>query len=106
MTSEKNKILVHVAGARLKAGKQQYSSRRTRSKVDEVRDVLANVVVCHIPVHQFDYQQKVGSLFASKQSFILPKKLDTHCTHPRKDAAQYFCTWRLVAFCMFDTRTE
>ncbi|BDA40723.1 DNA-directed RNA polymerase III subunit RPC2 [Coccomyxa sp. Obi] len=45
-------------GSRLKAGKQQYSSRRSRSKVDEVRDVLANVVVCHIPVHQFDYQQK------------------------------------------------
>lgn len=34
--------------------------RRTRSKVDEARDILANVVLCHVPVLHFDYQQKVG----------------------------------------------
>ena len=37
--------------------------RRTRSRVDEARDILANVVLCHVPVVAFDYQQKVrGSL--------------------------------------------
>lgn len=34
-------------------------TRRTRSRVDEARDILANVVLCHVPVVQFDYQQKV-----------------------------------------------
>lgn len=34
--------------------------RRTRSKVDEAREILANVVLCHVPVVHFDYQQKVG----------------------------------------------
>jgi DNA-directed RNA polymerase III subunit RPC2 len=33
--------------------------RRTRSRVDEARDILANVVLCHVPVVHFDYQQKV-----------------------------------------------
>lgn len=57
-----------VPGSRVKAGKQQYSSRRSRSKVDEARDILANVVVCHIPVPQYDFQQKVGTLLASYSS--------------------------------------
>lgn len=35
-------------------------ARRTRSKVDEARDILANVVLCHVPVLHFDFQQKVG----------------------------------------------
>lgn len=35
--------------------------RRTRSKVDEAREILANVVLCHVPVVHFDYQQKVGA---------------------------------------------
>lgn len=34
-------------------------TRRTRSKVDEARDILANVVLCHVPVVTFDFQQKV-----------------------------------------------
>ncbi|KAL4539453.1 hypothetical protein Ndes2437B_g02173 [Nannochloris sp. 'desiccata'] len=34
-------------------------SRRTRSAVDEARDILANVVLCHVPVIAFDYQKKV-----------------------------------------------
>ena len=33
--------------------------RRTRSRVDEAREILANVVLCHVPVVAFDYQQKV-----------------------------------------------
>ena len=34
-------------------------SRRTRSVVDETRDILANVVLCHVPVVSFNYSQKV-----------------------------------------------
>lgn len=54
----------------MKAGKQQYSSRRSRSKVDEARDILANVVVCHIPVLQYDFQQKVRSLCSAISSLV------------------------------------
>ena len=39
-------------------------SRRTRSAVDEARDILANVVLCHVPVVAFDYQKKVTYLAA------------------------------------------
>jgi len=35
-----------------------FSSRRTRSAVDETRDILANVLLCHVPVVSFDYSQK------------------------------------------------
>ena len=34
-------------------------TRRSRSLVDEARDILANVVLCHVPVVAFDYQKKV-----------------------------------------------
>lgn len=34
-------------------------ARRSRSPVDEARDILANVVLCHVPVVAFDYQKKV-----------------------------------------------
>ena len=32
---------------------------RARPKVDEARDILANVVVCHVPVVHYNFQQKV-----------------------------------------------
>ncbi len=32
---------------------------RARPKVDEARDILANVVVCHVPVIHYNFQQKV-----------------------------------------------
>jgi DNA-directed RNA polymerase III subunit RPC2 len=41
---------------------RQMFHRRTRSKVDEARDILANVVLCHVPVVMFNFQQKVASL--------------------------------------------
>eukprot|EP00889_Picochlorum_renovo_P005632 jgi/Picre1/32662/NNA_008008.t1 len=34
-------------------------SRRTRSAVDEARDILANVILCHVPVVAFDYSEKI-----------------------------------------------
>ncbi len=100
--------LVHLAGSRLKAGKQQYSSRRTRSKVDEVRDVLANVVVCHIPVHQFDYQQKVGSFFVSGAVLYVCQRsagLTTHALGQSYLQQHSPCMWRFIALCMSDTVT-
>lgn len=34
--------------------------RRTRSRVDEVRDILANVILCHVPVMAFNFSKKVS----------------------------------------------
>jgi DNA-directed RNA polymerase III subunit RPC2 len=28
-------------------------------QVDEARDILAHVVLCHVPVHKYNFQQKV-----------------------------------------------
>lgn len=39
-------------------------SRRTRSAVDETRDILANVILCHVPVENFDYSDKMAYLAA------------------------------------------
>jgi DNA-directed RNA polymerase III subunit RPC2 len=36
-----------------------FGSRRGRSRVDEARDILASVVLSHVPVPQYDFQQKV-----------------------------------------------
>eukprot|EP00983_Pelagomonas_calceolata_P105515 1159137-Pelagomonas_calceolata.AAC.2 len=35
---------------------------RRKSKVDEARDILANVVVCHVPVVRYNFQQKQAVL--------------------------------------------
>lgn len=45
-------------------------TRKTRSQLDEVRDILANVVVCHVPVVQFNYQRKVTYLAAMLRRMI------------------------------------
>ena len=51
-------LLVWTAG-RVKVAKPQYGGRRGRSRVDEAREILATVVLSHVPVLQYDYQQKV-----------------------------------------------
>lgn len=33
--------------------------RRRKSKVDEARDILANIVLCHVPVPRYDFQIKI-----------------------------------------------
>ena len=54
------------AGARVKTAKQGvHAGRRGRSKVDEARDIMANVVLCHIPVLHYDFQQKARACVAS-----------------------------------------
>jgi len=46
-------------GAKVKAGpKGGFSERRRKSKVDEARDILANVVLCHVPVHRYAFGHK------------------------------------------------
>jgi DNA-directed RNA polymerase III subunit RPC2 len=46
-------------------------SRRSRSPVDEARDILANVVLCHVPVVAFDYQKKVTYVAAMIRRVLL-----------------------------------
>ena len=38
------------------------TARRGKSLVDEVREVLADVVIAHVPVVRFDFRQKVTYL--------------------------------------------
>ena len=53
--------------------------RRGRSRVDEARDILANVVLCHVPVVSFDYQQKVGGVGLHDAQ---PLHARTRCARP------------------------
>ena len=47
------------AGPRVKSAQRAMGRMRARPKVDEARDILANVVVCHVPVIHYNFQQKV-----------------------------------------------
>ncbi len=44
------------------AKKVKTTARRGKSLVDEVREVLADVVIAHVPVVKFDFRQKVTYL--------------------------------------------
>lgn len=44
-------------GSKVKTGRQMWVKTR-RSKVDEARDILATVVLAHVPVHAFDFRPK------------------------------------------------
>ena len=49
-----------LAGGKVKSAKQPYQRRsRHATKGDEARDILANVVLCHVPVTRFNFQAKV-----------------------------------------------
>jgi len=43
----------------VKSNKGFYSARRTKTKADEAREVLSNLVFSHVPVPHFNFQQKV-----------------------------------------------
>jgi DNA-directed RNA polymerase beta subunit len=45
-------------GAKVKTARSSWV-RVKKSKVDEVRDILANVVLAHVPVRQFDFRTKM-----------------------------------------------
>ena len=59
-----------VAGSKIKQSGQSRGfgggARRaggsTRSRTDEARDLLANVIVCHIPCPRYDFTEKVRRL--------------------------------------------
>ena len=57
-------------------------SRRTRSAVDEARDILANVVLCHVPVVAFDYQKKVTYVAAMIRRMLFAME-DPSCIDDR-----------------------
>ncbi|KAK9863929.1 hypothetical protein WJX84_000632, partial [Apatococcus fuscideae] len=45
-------------GGKVKSSRQGFE-RRTRSRADEARDILANVIVCHVEVDRYNFTQKV-----------------------------------------------
>ena len=45
----------------VKAGPKGFQEKRRKSKVDEARDILAHVVLCHVPVQKYNFQNKVRS---------------------------------------------
>lgn len=47
------------AGSRVKSNKTYFSQRRQKSKADEARELMSNLVFSHVPVVHFDFQQKV-----------------------------------------------
>eukprot|EP00879_Flechtneria_rotunda_P016899 GHRR01017690.1.p1 GENE.GHRR01017690.1~~GHRR01017690.1.p1 ORF type:complete len:405 (+),score=105.87 GHRR01017690.1:321-1535(+) len=51
--------LEYLGGKLQQRGMKGFMERRRKSKVDEARDVLANVVLCHVPVVRYNYAQKV-----------------------------------------------
>lgn len=40
-------------------GPRGFMERRRKSKVDEARDVLAHVILCHVPVYKYNYSHKI-----------------------------------------------
>lgn len=54
--------------------------RTKKSKVDEVRDILANVVLAHIPVVAFDFRNKALHLCFMVRRLLMgnldPSQLD------------------------------
>ena len=44
----------------MKTGPKMFSERRRKSKLDEARDILAHVVLCHVPAVRYNFAQKVG----------------------------------------------
>ncbi|CAM6092659.1 unnamed protein product [Calypogeia fissa] len=44
-------------GVKVKSSRNMWVKAK-RSKVDEARDILANVVLAHVPVHQYDFRNK------------------------------------------------
>ena len=47
--------------------------------MDEARDILANVVLCHIPVAQYNFQQKAGGCYARSVPVPLPRSVSKLC---------------------------
>ena len=46
------------AGSKLKSQRQGYE-RRSRTRSEEARDILADTIVCHVEVKRFSFTHKV-----------------------------------------------
>ncbi|KAK9821215.1 hypothetical protein WJX81_000849 [Elliptochloris bilobata] len=61
-------------------GGQRRAGSSTRSRTDEARDLLANVIVCHIPCPRYDFQEKVIYLAEMVRRMLLamvdPRHID------------------------------
>mmetsp|Transcript_18127 Transcript_18127/g.33118 ORF Transcript_18127/g.33118 Transcript_18127/m.33118 type:complete len:1156 (-) Transcript_18127:48-3515(-) len=49
-------------GSKVKASPTFRPEKRTKSKIDEARDILAQVVLCHVPVLRYNFSTKVAFL--------------------------------------------
>ena len=49
--------------------------------MDEARDILANVVLCHIPVAQYNFQQKAGGCDTCSAPVPLLRSVSKLCDH-------------------------
>eukprot|EP00898_Chlorokybus_atmophyticus_P001524 jgi/Chlat1/2372/Chrsp17S02643 len=76
-------------GAKVKTSRQMWV-RTKRSKVDEARDVLANVVLAHVPVHAFDFRQKVAYM-----AVMVRRMLDAMHDPSNLDDKDYYGNKRL-----------
>ena len=34
---------------------------RSKSRMEEARDILANIILCHVPVHRYNFHAKASS---------------------------------------------
>lgn len=65
------------------ARKVKMTARRGKTLVEEVREVLADVVIAHVPVLRFDYRQKVTYLAVMLRRLMHaiqdPEMIDDRC---------------------------
>ena len=47
------------SGGKVKAGPKAYTEKRRKTPCDEARDILAHVVLCHVLVHRYNFQNKL-----------------------------------------------
>jgi len=48
------------SGSQVKASPRFSNEKRRKSKVDEARDILAHVVVCHVAAQKYNFQNKLA----------------------------------------------
>ena len=49
-----------LSGSQVKASPRFSNEKRRKSKVDEARDILAHVVVCHVAAPKYNFQNKLA----------------------------------------------
>ena len=49
-----------IAGSQVKASPRFSNEKRRKSKVDEARDILAHVVVCHVAAPKYNFTHKLA----------------------------------------------